>query len=126
MRPPDDADRVVRPGFHARVYGLVRQVPAGRVTTYGDVASALGSPRVARHVGFALAALRDDDVPWQRVINARGTISFRGDTARGELQRRLLEAEGVRFDPAGRVPLAALRFRAFTPDPGYEPGSETE
>ncbi len=118
----DDADRIVRPGFNARVYALVRQVPPGRVTTYGDVAAALGSPRVARQVGFALAALprarADDEVPWQRVINARGTISFRGDTARGEHQRALLEGEGVTFDAAGRVPLEQLRFRTFDPESG--------
>ncbi len=101
---------MVREGFHARVYERVRLVPAGRVTTYGDVAAALGSPRVARHVGWALAALRDEDVPWHRVINARGTISFKGDTARGELQRSRLEAEGVSFDERGRVALKQLRW----------------
>ena len=88
----------------------VREVPAGRVTTYGDVASALGSPRVARHVGWALAALRDADVPWHRVINAKGMISFKGDTPRAELQRHRLEAEGVRFDARGRVELSRLRW----------------
>jgi len=91
------AGRVVSTGFHARVYAVVRTVPAGHVTTYGDVAAALGSPRVARHVGWALAALRDDDVPWHRVINARGRISYRGDTGRGELQRSRLEDEGIAF-----------------------------
>ena len=107
----DDDDRVVRPGFHERVFARVREVPAGRVTTYGDVAATLGSPRVARHVGWALAALRDDDVPWHRVINAQGTISHRGDQARGELQRRRLEAEGVVFDARGRVDLRRVRWR---------------
>lgn len=95
--------RVVGPGFRARVYAVVRRVPPGFVTTYGDVATVLGSPRVARHVGYALAALQDDDVPWQRVINAQGRISHRGDLVRAELQRRLLEAEGVAFGPDGRV-----------------------
>ena len=72
-------DRVVTKGFHQRVYETVSQVPIGRVTTYGDVATVLGSPRVARHVGWALAALVDESntVPWQRVINAQGRISFR-------------------------------------------------
>ena len=102
--------RVVSEGFHERVYARVREVPAGRVTTYGDVASALGSPRVARHVGWALAALRDADVPWHRVINAKGMISFKGDTPRAELQRHRLEAEGVRFDARGRVELSRLRW----------------
>ena len=107
----DDDDRVVRPGFHARVYEAVKRVPAGNVTTYGDVAAMLGSPRVARHVGWALAALQDDEVPWHRVINAKGTISHRGDTARCVLQQSLLEREGVAFDERGRVDLARYRWR---------------
>lgn len=106
-----DEPRVVTEGFHERVYEVVRRVPAGRLTTYGDVAAALGSPRVARHVGWALAALRDGDVPWHRVINAQGRISFKGDVVRGTLQRTRLEAEGVVFDAAGRAPLRALRFQ---------------
>jgi len=104
--------RVVTEGFHQRVYQVVRLVPAGAVTTYGDVAAALGSPRVARHVGWALAALSEgEDVPWHRVINAKGRISFRGDTGRGELQRALLESEGVGFDDRDRVDLAERRHR---------------
>lgn len=106
-----DEPRVVTAGFHARVYALVREVPEGRVTTYGDVAAGLGSPRVARHVGWALAALSDGDVPWHRVINASGRISSKGDLVRAELQQRLLEAEGVGFDAAGRVDLRRLRWR---------------
>jgi methylated-DNA-protein-cysteine methyltransferase-like protein len=119
----DDDDRVVRPGFHARVYEVVKRVPAGRVTTYGDVAAILGSPRVARHVGWALAALHDDEVPWHRVLNAKGTISVppgglrpsseghRGDTARCVLQQSLLEREGIVFDERGRIDLRAYRWR---------------
>lgn len=106
--------RVVGPGFNGRVYAVVREVPAGRVTTYGDVATVLGSPRVARHVGYALAALNDDRVPWHRVINAQGRISFRGDVVRGATQRALLEAEGIVFDAHERVDLKRLRF-AFPP-----------
>ncbi|MFH1463883.1 MAG: MGMT family protein [Pseudomonadota bacterium] len=99
------------PGFHAQVAAAVGQVPAGRVTTYGDVASVLGSPRVARQVGWALAALpAGSDVPWHRVINARGLISHRGDMVRATEQRRRLEAEGIVFDPSGAVDLALLRW----------------
>lgn len=111
---PEHGERVVTEGFHARVYALVRRVPPGRVTTYGDVAAALGSPRVARHVGWALAALsrsQERDVPWHRVINAKGTISHRGDTWRAEAQRARLEEEGVAFDEKGRVDLRRLRWR---------------
>ena len=111
---PPIEPRVVGPGFNARVYAVVCEVPRGRVTTYGDVATVLGSPRVARHVGYALAALNDDRVPWHRVINAQGRISFRGDVVRGAAQRALLEAEGVVFDTLERVDLKRLRF-AFAP-----------
>ena len=85
-------------------------MPYGSVATYGDIATLLGSPRVARHVGFALAALNEEDVPWHRIINAKGTISGRGDTIRAELQRRLLEAEGLIFDEKGRVELKRFRW----------------
>lgn len=106
--------RIVGPGFRERVYAVVKKVPKGRVTTYGDVGGVLGSPTVARQVGFALAALRKErlDVPWHRVINAQGRISFRGDDVRGEEQLRRLTKEGIRFDESGRVEgFASLRFR---------------
>lgn len=108
--------RVVSPGFNARVYAVVQQCPAGFVTTYGQVATLLGSPRVARHVGFALAALlhTDQPVPWHRVINAQGRISHRGDVRRAQHQRELLEREGVEFDDRERVDLS--RFRYAFPD----------
>jgi methylated-DNA-protein-cysteine methyltransferase-like protein len=107
----DDPDRVVSAGFHDRVAAVVRTVPAGRVTTYGDVATVLGSPQVARHVGWALAAMDRPDVPWHRVINAQGRISARGDTGRVEVQLARLVAEGVRFDDTGRADLRVFRYR---------------
>lgn len=108
----------VEAGFRARVYAVVCAVPAGRVTTYGDVAAAVGSPRAARQVGWALAALSDAqalEVPWQRVINAAGRISHRGDTGRAELQRALLEAEGLVFR-ADRVDLPRVRWQHLPPE----------
>ena len=113
---PGDEPRVVRPGFHARVYALVRQVPPGHVATYGQIATLLGSPRVARQVGYAMAACSgaDEPVPWHRIINAQGKISHRGDVLRAEEQRARLEAEGVEFDDTHRVDLR--RFRWNFPD----------
>ena len=109
---PNGERRVVGPGFHERVFAVVRQVPPGYVTTYGQVATLLGSPRVARQVGFAMAgAFRPDDpVPWHRVINAQGAISHRGDVGRAQEQRRLLEADGVEFDARDRIDLKRFRY----------------
>ncbi len=104
--------RVVGPGFHSRVYAVVRHVPLGHVTTYGQVATLLGAPRAARQVGYAMAgAFRAEEaVPWHRVINAQGGISYRGDLGRGREQRELLEAEGVPFDEHGLVDLSTYRW----------------
>jgi methylated-DNA-protein-cysteine methyltransferase-like protein len=108
--------RVVSKGFHARVYAVVRRIPPGHVATYGQIAAVLGSPRVARHVGFALAAAgqADEPVPWHRVVNAAGRLSTGGDPSRGDRQRRLLEDEGVELDARGRIDLA--RYRWTFPD----------
>lgn len=103
--------RVLKPGFNRRVYAATALIPAGRVATYGDIGTLLGSPRVARHVGYALAALQDADVPWHRVINARGRISARGEVVRAELQQLRLEQEGVVFSPAGVIDLRQFRWR---------------
>jgi methylated-DNA-protein-cysteine methyltransferase-like protein len=89
----------------ARVYELVTRIPAGRVMGYGHVGAALGSPRLARQVGWALAALpRDTTVPWHRVLRSSGNLAFQGDPARAILQRALLEDEGVVFE-GDRVPM---------------------
>ncbi len=96
--------------FRQRVYALVRLIPSGRVLAYGDVATALGSPRAARQVGYALAALGDDTVPWHRVVRKSGHIAHGGEPGRAPLQRVLLEAEGVVFD-AGHVDMARHRWQ---------------
>jgi len=101
------------PAFHRLVYRVVSRVPRGKVVTYGQVAAILGQPRAARAVGQALRMLPAPllrIVPWQRVINAAGAISIRGDTSRAILQRQLLESEGVRFDRRDRVDLRKYRW----------------
>ncbi|ADV68364.1 MGMT family protein [Deinococcus maricopensis] len=93
--------------FRARVLAAVQGIPSGRVMTYGSVAVLAGHPGAARQVGFVLRGLpdaADADVPWQRVVNASGGISTYRVGA-GELQRALLEAEGVAFSAAGRCDL---------------------
>jgi len=96
---------------YARIYAVVRRIPKGRVATYGQIAELAGLPRQARQVGYALAALRDARVPWQRVINARGEISPRSDPGAEQLQRVLLEREGVSVDDRGRIALADHLWR---------------
>jgi alkylated DNA nucleotide flippase Atl1 len=106
--------RVVGHGFHRRVWSVVAQIPAGRVTTYGDVAAALGLRRVARQVGFALAALppEQDDVPWHRVVTASGRLSLRADGRPSAEQARRLRAEGIAVDARGGIRgFARLRYR---------------
>jgi methylated-DNA-protein-cysteine methyltransferase related protein len=104
--------RAAAPKFARAVYALVRRVPRGRVVTYGQVAALLGHPRAARAVGTALANLPrplQRIVPWQRVINASGRISIRGGIERPDLQRELLELEGIRFR-AGTISLTQYRW----------------
>ena len=100
------------PTFYEAAWNLVRQVPAGHVVTYGQVAGWLGSPRAARAVGYAMFNVPGDDVPWHRVINSRGEISVGGHLDRPATQRERLEAEGIGFSRVGRVD---LRRYAWTP-----------
>lgn len=94
---------------YERIYTAVSRVPPGRVTTYGAVGRYVGCP--ARVVGYALhylSASARPDVPWQRVINARGRISTHGNR-----QRELLESEGVEFESDGSVDLGRYGWPEF-------------
>ncbi|MDP2317097.1 MAG: MGMT family protein [Pseudomonadota bacterium] len=92
--------------FRDRVYAVVASVPPGRVMGYGHVGAVLGSPRLARQVGWALASLpAGTDVPWHRILRSSGRLAFQGDPARALVQRALLEEEGVAFE-ADTVPMA--------------------
>lgn len=117
--------RTERARLFERIYALVRQIPPGRVATYGQIAGIVGC--TARVAGYAMAATPDGEgVPWQRVINSRGEISLRpGDGA--SRQRELLDAEGVRFNPAGRVDFGESRWAGpgweWLEQNGYDPGA---
>jgi methylated-DNA-protein-cysteine methyltransferase related protein len=97
---------------YQRIYAIVRRIPKGHVATYGQVASLAGLAGHARQVGYALNALPDETaVPWHRVINASGRISRRSLPGGELVQQMLLEREGIRLDPLGRVPLARVGWR---------------
>lgn len=91
--------------FTRRVIELLRELPSGRVMTYGAVAAAAGSPRAARQVVRILnTSSRAHELPWHRVVNAHGRISL--PQGRGyELQRAKLESEGIEFDAGDRIDL---------------------
>ena len=88
--------------FFEQVYRLVRQIPPGKVTSYGAIARMLDNPHAARTVGWALHGLPEgSDVPWHRVINSQGRVSTSCRDHTADLQRALLEAEGIEFNEHG-------------------------
>ena len=96
--------------MYERIYAVVRQIPPGKVSTYGDIASIVGDC-TARMVGYAMAAAdAHGDVPWHRVINAKGMISPRGDGGGEEMQRARLGEEGIHFSGEDKVDLKRLRW----------------
>lgn len=84
--------------FFQAVYTLMEQIPYGRVSTYGQLAALISSPRAARVVGWALHQLDNEPLPWHRVINSRGEISTKCETHTQVTQKRLLEKEGVKVE----------------------------
>ena len=100
--------------FMEAVYSVTQLIPEGQVASYGQVATYVVSPRYARAVGSALRHLPPDrsrEVPWQRVINANGRVSHRGDVERPIIQTRLLIAEGVVFSDSGKTDWTAFGWR---------------
>lgn len=96
---------MTEPTYQERVYRVVRQIPPGSVATYGQIARLAGecTPRM---VGFAMASVREEDrVPWHRVLNSRGEVSARAAGDGAARQRKLLRAEGIRFDRRMRLDL---------------------
>ncbi len=112
ISPPDQAH------FHEMVWEIVRQIPEGKVATYGQIAGMLPPPGgmtlkdydafAPRWVGGAMAAC-PDNVPWQRVINSQGKISLRKEGGQST-QRERLVAEGVVFDAHDKVDLKVYRW----------------
>ncbi|QGY40354.1 DNA methyltransferase [Pseudodesulfovibrio cashew] len=97
--------------FTRRVIERIHAIPRGKVTTYGAVAAMAGSPRAARQVVRILhSSSRKEGLPWHRVIRKDGSIGLPAQRG-GDLQRELLEAEGVTFDQRDRVELKRWLWR---------------
>ena len=89
----------MKDNLYQRVYTLVKKIPKGKVATYGQIATLAGSPRGARMVGWALHVLPEPEtkkIPWQRVINRKGIISTTCSDHPKDLQKMILESEGVK------------------------------
>ncbi len=97
--------------LYEKIYEVARRIPEGRVATYGQIARLAGIPKGARQVGYAMAALGRGtprpDVPWHRVVNAKGESSIGGE------QITRLEAEGVVFGENGRIDLKVYGWSDF-------------
>ncbi len=96
------------PQYRERVYKIVRQIPRGRVMTYGQIAYILGKGYTPRTVGFVMHSADESNTPWQRVINSQGGCSTGRIVLPSDMQQRLLEQEGVKFDAKGRCDLEAF------------------
>ena len=104
--------QAVRSEKYRRIWATVARIPYGKVATYGQIARLAGLGGHARMVGYALHATPEAiEIPWHRVINARGEISGRGEREVEGLQRARLEAEGIVFDARGRVDLGRFGWR---------------
>lgn len=97
--------------FAQRVFEIVRQIPEGRVTTYGDIAIALGAPRGARQVGWAIAGAPPGlELPFHRVVNREGFLSGGWAFGHPEIMKQRLVAEGVPFRDEYTVDIARCRW----------------
>ena len=96
-----------------RIYTTVRNIPYGKVATYGQIADLTGLYGKARLVGYALFKVQiADNIPWHRVINSKGEISYSFKRQGGDyLQKVLLEEEGIEFKPNGKIDLRIYRWQ---------------
>jgi methylated-DNA-protein-cysteine methyltransferase-like protein len=113
--------RLLRTAFRAEiisdklrqeVYEIVKRIPKGKVMSYGQIAKLLGRPKSARVVGWALHSNPDsNNIPCHRVVNGQGMISSGYAFGGPEIQRKLLEREGIIFETDGKINLEIYGFR---------------
>lgn len=102
--------QIVKNEMRRAFYAVIARIPSGCVATYGQIAQLAGYPGRARQVGYALAGMPDQlELPWHRVINARGEVSPRTGSEFHRMQRDMLVAEGVPFI-GGRIDLKHYRW----------------
>jgi methylated-DNA-protein-cysteine methyltransferase related protein len=101
--------------FTQRAIDIIKRIPPGKVMTYGQIARLAGSPRGARQVVRILHSMTEKyNLPWHRVINAKGQIGLSDDES-ANVQRLSLEIEGVEFTIGNRVDLEHYQFHPDQP-----------
>lgn len=102
--------------FTRKVLASIRRIPRGRVATYGQIAILAGSPQGSRGVSWILhSSSATEKLPWHRVINSQGKISFPRGSSLFIKQRRLLRTEGVEVGPAGEVDRGRFQWKTKKP-----------
>ena len=97
--------------IYKKIHHVISLIPSGKVATYGQIAEIVGEC-TARMVGYAASVIpSDSDIPWQRVINYKGSISLRSSGSGGVLQQKMLEAEGIKFNQKGETDLGHYRWK---------------
>ena len=93
------------------ILAVISQIPIGSVISYGDASKRAGLPGYARYVGYVLRNLPEhSNIPWHRVMNSKGLISFPSDSGKYSEQRSRLESEGIKFSVSGSVKLTSYTW----------------
>jgi methylated-DNA-protein-cysteine methyltransferase-like protein len=100
-----DNQQINESKYRERVYEIVRKIPDGRVMTYGQIAEILGEGYTPRTIGYVMHAADTEKIPWQRVINSQGACSTGKLTMPINIQQKILEDEGIKFNEKGRCDL---------------------
>lgn len=109
--------------YREKVYEIVREIPTGKVMTYGQIAEILGAGYTARTIGYVMHAADTENVPWQRVINSQGSCSTDKLLLPHNIQQKILEDEGVIFSEKGKCDLDKYRWfpEGFEPEDDEQP-----
>jgi methylated-DNA-protein-cysteine methyltransferase related protein len=109
--------------YREKVYKIVREIPVGRVMTYGQLAQILGEGYTARTIGYVMHGANTEEIPWHRVINSQGSCSTGKIFLPYNVQQKMLEGEGVIFNEKGKCDLEKYRWfpEGFVPEEDEQP-----
>ncbi|UXR65957.1 MGMT family protein [Bdellovibrio bacteriovorus] len=98
--------------FSKKVLSFIKKIPRGKVATYGQIAALAGKPQGSRGVAWLLHSCSEShQLPWQRVLNSKGKISFPPGTAEFKKQKKLLESEGVEFSDSNQIDMKRFQWK---------------